>query len=131
MGAIGGTYIPLTRKAKVSEICDDYYNWHHSFSFLLQGVCNYNQQFLNVCVCVLGKCHNSIYLQMLSLWQNMKNDELPIKNKYKVGGANDIDVQPYLLDDSTYPLCLGLLKCYTIRGTGGLEQNKLDSKWRT
>ena len=58
---------------------------------------------------------------MSSLWEKMKNDKLPSKNKFKVGGANDIDVQSYLLGDSAYPLCIGLLKCYTVREIAGLE----------
>ena len=111
----------MTWKPKVSEICDDYYNRHHSFSFLLQGVYDYNRQFLDVCVRAPGGCHDSTHLRMSLLWEKMKNDELPSKNKFKVGGANDIDVQPYLLGDSPYPLCIGLLKCHTIRGTAGPE----------
>ena len=97
---------------------------------LLQGVCDYNQQVLDVYVRALGECHDSTHLRQLSLWQKMKNDELPSKNKFKVGGANGIKVQPYLLEDFVYSLCVGLLKCYIVRGTSGPEQNKFDSKWR-
>ena len=60
---------------------------------------------------------------MTSLWQKMKNDGLPSKNKFKVGDANGIDIQSYLLGDFAYPLCVDLLKCYNVKGTSGMEQN--------
>ena len=53
---------------------------------------------------------------MLSLWQKIKNDELPRQNKFKVGGANVIDVQSYLLGDFAYPICVGFLKCHIVSG---------------
>jgi hypothetical protein len=39
-------------------------------------------------------------------------------------------VRPYLLGDSAYPICVGLLKCFTARGTSIAQQNQFDSKWR-
>ena len=52
---------------------------------------------------------------------------LPHKNHFKIGSE---DVQPYLLGDSVYPLQVGLMKCFSSKAIGTLQQNLFNRKWR-
>ena len=60
----------------------------------------------------------------------MHNDELPYKLQFKFDNKQNIIVQPYLLRDFAYPICVGFLKCFTPRGTTIVQQNQFDSKQR-
>jgi hypothetical protein len=52
---------------------------------------------------------------------------LPNKYHFKIGSK---DVQPYLLGDSTCPLQIGLMKCFTSKATGTPQQKLFYRKWR-
>ena len=78
-GAIDGSHIVLTKKPTLQQVPDDYYNRHHSHSVLLQGICDHQRWFLDVCVCSPGGTHDARHLRMSSIWQRIQNDELPNK----------------------------------------------------
>jgi hypothetical protein len=94
-------------------------------SILLQGVYDHKRRFLNVCVKAPGGCHDAAHLRVSKLWKNLRTDGLPHRNHFKIGSE---DVQPYLLGDSAYPLQIGLMKCFSSKGTP--QQNLFDRKWR-
>ena len=60
----------------------------------------------------------------------MHNDELPNKLQFKLDDEQNAIVWSYLFDDSAYPICADLLKCFTARGTSIAQWNQFDSKWR-
>jgi hypothetical protein len=93
----------------------------------LQGVYDHRRRFLDVCVRVLGGCHNAAHLRSSSLWQKIQSDTLLHKQLCKI---NNKDVQPYLLGDAVYPLRVGLLKCFNARATGTAERDQFDHNWR-
>ena len=57
-GAIDGTHIRLAEKPPISLIPADYWNRHDHHSVLLQGVCDANLLFWDVCV-IKGTWRNS------------------------------------------------------------------------
>jgi hypothetical protein len=129
-GAIDGSHIVLAKKPNAKEVPNDYYNRHHSHSVLLHGVCDHKRRFLDICVYSLGGCHDATHLRMSSIWHKMHNDELPNKLQFKLDNEQNTIIQPYLLGDSAYPIRVGLLKCFTARGTSTVQRNQFDSKWR-
>ena len=68
-GAIDGTHIRLVEKPPISLILVDYWNRHDHHSILLQGVCNANLSFWDVCVRALGGTHDATHFRDLFLWR--------------------------------------------------------------
>jgi hypothetical protein len=58
----------------------------------------------------------------------MHNDEIPKKLQFKLDDEKNTIVRPYLLGDSAYPICVGLLNYFITRGTNTTQQNQFDSK---
>jgi hypothetical protein len=59
-----------------------------------------------------SRCHDATHARMSPIWHKMHNDELP----NKLDDEQNTIVRPYLLGDSAYPICVGLLKCFTTKG---------------
>eukprot|EP01018_Ginkgo_biloba_P002774 Gb_08741 [translate_table: standard] len=56
-GVIDGTHIKLTKKPKNDDTPVQYMNRHHFYSVLLQGICDAQKVFWDVCVNALGGTH--------------------------------------------------------------------------
>jgi hypothetical protein len=73
-------------------------------------------------MCVFpNSCHDASHLWMSFIWHKMHNDELPNKLQFKFDDEQNILVRPYLLGDFAYPICVGLLKCFTARDTSTVQ----------
>jgi hypothetical protein len=78
-----------------------------------------------------GGTHDARHLRMSFIWQKMQDDELPNKLHFQLADKQKTIVHPYLLGDSAHPIRVGLLKCYTAKGTSTKERNTFDSSWRS
>ena len=116
-GAIDGSHIVLTKKPTLQQEPDDYYNRHHFHSVILQGICDYQLRFLDVCVCSPGGTHDARHRRMSFIWQRMQDGEHPNKLQFQLADKQKTVVHPYLLGDFAYLIQVGLLKCYMAKGT--------------
>ena len=81
-------------------------------------------------MCSPSSCHDATHVKMSPIWHKMHNDELPNKLQFKLDDEQNTIVWSYLLGDSAYPICVGLLKCFTTKGISVVQWNPFDSKWR-
>eukprot|EP01018_Ginkgo_biloba_P014471 Gb_35823 [translate_table: standard] len=58
-GVIDGTHIKLAKKPKKDETPEQYMNKHHFYSVLLQGICDAQKVFWDVCVNAPGGTHDA------------------------------------------------------------------------
>jgi hypothetical protein len=126
-GAIDGSHIKLSKKPDIRFTPADYWSRHDFHSILLQGVCDANKLFWDVCVKAPGGTHDATHLSDSSLWRKLKSHDI-LQEQVKVIQGQDIF--PYLVGDSAYPLQAQLLKAFHNRATGSMDQNRFDKAIR-
>ncbi|KAL3691215.1 hypothetical protein R1sor_004866 [Riccia sorocarpa] len=73
-GSIDGCQIKLRNKPPERHFPAEYWNRHHTFSILLQGVCDANRNFLDVTCVLPGSQHDAAHLRVSSLWYKLTNN---------------------------------------------------------
>lgn len=107
IGCIDGTYIPIRKPA--NKIRSTYINRHDMVSMTVQGVCDADQKFLDICVGSPSKIHDSRIFTLSPL-----SDELP----------GICDQRYHLLGDAAYPLREYLLTPYRNDGRMNRQRRK-------
>ncbi|XP_065091624.1 putative nuclease HARBI1 [Ochlerotatus camptorhynchus] len=105
LGCIDGSYVSIRKPAK--KIKSTYVNRHDMLSITLQGVCDANKSFMDICVGSPSKIHDSRIFTLSPL-----SDDLPQICHQKF----------HLLGDAAYPLREYLLTPY--RNDGRMNQKK-------
>ena len=127
-GAIDGSHIKLSRKPRQVAVPSDYWNRHDFFSVLLQGVCDANKIFWDVCVRAPGGTHDATHLRDSSLWEKLKGGvEILQVPALTINGSL---VKPYIVGDSAYPISGQLLKPFNAKARGTADQNAFDKELR-
>ncbi|KAL2622327.1 hypothetical protein R1flu_002532 [Riccia fluitans] len=100
-GAIDGTHIKLLRKPRLQDTPKFYWNNKKFYSILLQGVCDADKVFWDVCCNAPGGLHDSIHLRASSLWGKLKEGRILEQPIAFMGGR---PIRPFLVGDTDYPI---------------------------
>jgi hypothetical protein len=126
-GAIDGSHIKLARKPENRYVPGEYWCRHDFHSILLQGVCDADKLFWDVCVRCPGGAHDAFHLRDSDLWRNLRAGQIlqePVIN------IQEKEIKPYIVGDSAYPLMSFLLKAFNNKATGTAQQNMFDKHLR-
>jgi hypothetical protein len=126
-GAIDGSHIKLSKKPPNRYVPADYWSRHDMHSVLLQGVCDANKLFWDVCVRSPGGTHDATHLRNSDLWARLRAHEILREPVISIEGR---DVKPYIVGVSAYQLNSFLLKPFINKSTGTAEQNLFDKQIR-
>jgi hypothetical protein len=123
-GAIDGTPVPLADRPnrRVTLVTSDFFNRKKFHSIVLQGVCDANKIFWNVCVGQLGGVHNGGQFKISSLYRDLNNWDILQELEVLIRGTS---CTPYLIADSAYPIRTYLQKNW--RTPEDLNKKKYDS----
>jgi hypothetical protein len=126
-GAIDGTHIRLAEKPPMSLIPADYWNRHDHHSILLQGVCDANLLFWDVCVRAPGGTHDATHFRDSFLYKDFLEKAILQEPSIRLGSQL---VRPYIAGDSAYPLMIHIMKAYSDRGSGDMYKDAFDRAFR-
>lgn len=122
-GAIGGTHIKLQLKPRNSYRPADYWCSHGFYSVLLQGVCDADKVFWDVCCNAPGGLDNSTHLRASSIWGRLKNGE--ILQKPKIHTPNGA-CRPVIIGNSSYPFMPFLVIPFNLGSHEAIRENQFD-----
>ena len=119
-GAIDGSHIPVKSPALNHT---DYYNQKGYYSIVLQAVVNDEYLFRDVMVGYPGSVHDARVLSNSSVYRKANQKEILNTNSVRIRG---IDVYPFLVGDSAYPLNTWLMKPFPYNSTMSSEKKKFN-----
>jgi hypothetical protein len=126
-GAIDGSHIKLSKKPAQHLVPGKYWCRHDFHSVFLQGVCDGDKLFWDVCVRCPGETHDATHLRESDLWGRLRAHEILQEPVLNIQGK---EVKPFIVGDSAYPQQAFLLKAFNSRATGTAEQNLFDKHLR-
>ena len=100
-GAIDGSHVKLYRKPPTKYTPADYWCRHDVHTILLQGICDSNQSFLDVCVFAPEGTHDATRMRSLEFFQKPMRRRILQEPSINIRGET---IKPYIIGDSTYPL---------------------------
>jgi hypothetical protein len=100
-GAINGTHCKLNLKPPQSFTPGDYWCRHDIYSVLLQGVCDSEKIFWDVCVRAPGGTHDAAHLRQFSFYKKLMRKEILQEHVITIGGQQ---ILPYVVGDAAYPI---------------------------
>ena len=106
-GAIDGSHIPIIRP---SESATDYYNRKCFHSIIIQGVVDYQGQFIDAYIGWPGKLHDARVFYNSSFYNKGRQGALFPQQPVNIEGT---DIPLLILGDPAYPLLPWLMKPYT------------------
>ena len=116
VGAIDGSHIPIIRP---SESASDYYNRKCFHSIIVEGVVDYQGQFIDVYIGWPGKLHDARVFNNSSFYLKGRQGTLFPSHPINIEGTN---VPLLVLGDAAYPLLPWLMKPYPETTTTTDEQ---------
>lgn len=122
-GAIGGTHIKLQLKPRNSYRPADYWCSHGFYSVLLQGVCDADKVFWDVCCNAPGGLDNSTHLRASSIWSRLKDGE--ILQKPEIHTPNGV-CKPVIIGNSSYPFMPFLIIPFNFGSHEAIRENQFD-----
>jgi hypothetical protein len=72
VGAIDGSHIKLFRKPSRDSVPAEYWSRHDIHSVLVQGICDYNKGFWDVCCKAPGGTHDATHLRSSGIWKKLR-----------------------------------------------------------
>ncbi|CAB4017612.1 Hypothetical predicted protein [Paramuricea clavata] len=105
VGSIDGTHIEII----APEEPFDYFDRHHRYSVILQGVVGKNLTFLDTAIGYPGSMHDARVLRSSDIFQKAQNGDILTE---PLASINGVQVRPLLLGDGAYPLLPWLIKPY-------------------
>jgi hypothetical protein len=103
-GLIDGIHIPLVdlQSKKVTLAQSDFFNITKISQYcVLQGVCDVDKQFWNVCVGQPRGIHDGGQFKVFNLYRQIRDREILQKLVFLV---RSVRYTPYILGDSSYPI---------------------------
>lgn len=124
LGAIDGTHVKVRAPRNDPE---DYYSRYHQHDVVAQAVVDGTRRFMDIAAGYAGRMHDARILRCSSI-----NEVLQYGFDGPAVTVNDIEILPYLIGDSAYPISNTLLKPYSDKTTDPKEKkfNKEFSKAR-
>ena len=99
----------------------DFFNHKKFHSIVLQGVCDTNRMFWNVCASQLGGVHNVRQFVVSSVGVQLSTRQIPAMSVIRL---RRMDIRPYLIGDTTYPSRLYLLRNFKSRNEAMVDHNR-------
>ena len=129
-GAIDGTHIPLARRPRsnFTPMASNFFNRKKFHSVVLQGVCDMDRIFWNVCTRQPSGVHDAGQFRWSSLYHELYQRHILSNPTIVVRG---VQVKPYLIGDSTYPSRPYLLKNYKPANPAFRDQKRFDASINT
>ncbi|GLJ14703.1 hypothetical protein SUGI_0238360 [Cryptomeria japonica] len=123
-GAIGGTHIKLQLKPRNSYRPADYLSTHGFYSVLLQGVCDADKVFWDVCCNAPGGLDNATHFRASSIWNRLGVGEILRQPEIRLrGGAIS---RPFLVGDGSFPLSSSLITPFYEANPEAIRENQFD-----
>lgn len=119
-GAIDGSHIPVKSPALNHT---DYYNRKGYYSIVLQAIVDDEYLFRDVMVGYPGSVHDARVLSNSSVYRKANQKEILNTNSVRIRG---IDVYPFLVGDSAYPINTWLMKPFPYNSTMSSEKKKFN-----
>ena len=94
---------------------------------LLQAVGDHNMNFLDVCVNAPRGTHDATHLRSSSLYRAIMRKEIFSEQTISIG---NVQVRPYIVGDSAYPLLANIIKPFTASGSGDAQKDDFDKAMR-
>ena len=126
-GAIDGTHCQLNRKPPQSFTPGDYWCRHDIYNDLLQGVCDSEKIFWDICVRAPEGTHDAAHLRQSSFYKKLMMMEILQEYVITIGGQQ---ILPYVVGDSAYPILTQIQKPFNARTIGNADQNAYDKNMR-
>ena len=119
-GAIDGSHIPVKPPALNHT---DYYNRKGYYSVVLQAVVDDEYLFRDVMVGWPGSVHDARVFANSSVYHKANQKEILNTNRVRIRG---IDIYPFIVADSAYPLKSWLMKPFPYNSTMSSEKKKFN-----
>ncbi|GFO02654.1 protein antagonist of like heterochromatin protein 1 [Plakobranchus ocellatus] len=117
LDAIDGTHIKIECPPKSGSA---YYNYKQTFSFVLQGVCDAQCNFISVDVGDFGRHSDGGVLKHSSFGRALYSNNLPIPLDESICGSDSL---PYVfLGDEAYPLLRNIMRPFPRRGLDNVRR---------
>ena len=122
-GSIDGIHIPLSMRPskKYTPMPLDFFNRKKFHSIVLQGVCDSNKMFWNVCAGQLGGVHDVGQFVVSSLAAQLSSRQILAEPVIRL---SRMDIRPYLIGDIAYPSRPYMLRNYNLRNPAMVDQNR-------
>ena len=129
-GAIDRIHIPLARRSRSDFIpmASDFFNRKKFLSVVLQGICDMDRIFWNVCARQPGGIHDAGQFQWSYVYHELHQMHILSNSTIVVRG---VQVKPYLIGDSAYLSQPYLLKNYKPRNPAFRDQKRFDASINT
>ena len=119
-GATDGSHIPIVRPP---ESATDYYNRKCFYSIIIQGVVDYQGQFIDAYIGWPGKLHDARVFSNSSFYRKGRQGTFFPQQCIQLNGT---DVPLVVLGDPAYPLLPWLMKPYTDNGNITAEEKNFN-----
>ena len=122
-GAIDGTHIPLTLQPskRYTPMPQDFFNRKRFHSIILQGVCDTNRMFWNVCAGQPGSVHDAGQFAVSSVAAQLSTRQILAVPVIYLRG---MDIRPYLIGDTAYPSRPYLLRNFKYGNAAMVDHNR-------
>jgi len=122
-GVIDGTHIPLTSRPsrRHTPMPQDFFNRKKFHSIVLQGVCDTNRMFWNVCAGQPGGVHDASQFVVSSLATQLSTRQILRAPIIQLGG---MEIRPYLIGDTAYPSRPYMLKNFKLGNPDLVDHNR-------
>ena len=125
-GAIDGTHCTLNRKPPQSFILGDYW-CRHDIYIVLQGVCDTEKIFWDVCVRAPRGTHDAAHLRQSSFYKILMRKEILQERVITIAGQQ---ILPYVVGYYAYPILTQIQKPFNARTKGIADQNTYDKNMK-
>ena len=124
--AIDDTHIPLTCRPtrRFTTMPSDFFNRKKFHSIVLQGVCDADRIFWNVCAGEPGGVHDAGQIVVSSLHAQLSTKRILAEPIIRL---RDINIEPYLIGDTAYPSRPYMLKNYKPANPAMVDKMRFDS----
>ena len=122
-GAIDGSHVKLYRKPPTKYTPADYWCRHDVHTVLLQGICDSNRNFLDVCVLAPGGTHDATHMRSSGFFKQLMRRRILQEPSINIKGET---IKPYIIGDSAYPLLQQIQKPFNAKLSGQEDQDAFD-----
>ena len=125
-GAIDGTHIPMTCRPtrRFTPMPSDFFNRKKFHSIVLQGICDAERIFWNVCACQPDGVHDACQFVISSLHAQLSTRRILAE---PISRLRNINIQPYLIGDTAHPSMPYMLKNYKPANPAMVDKMRFDS----
>jgi hypothetical protein len=122
-GAIDGSHVKLYKKPPTKYTPADYWCRHDVHKVLLQGICDSNRNFLDVCVLAPGGTHDATHMRSSEFIKKLMRRRILRDTSINIEGET---IKSYIIGDSTYPLLQQIQKPFNAKLSGQEDQDAFD-----